>query len=184
MDAAASLIKRADPAALAMKYELPLSDDPNKFLAAVARKRGRLKRGGVADVTKASIDVLRDFAKGEVKFFVRPPAKEASVNNAEIVSQPRRRSTRRRWTLRSYRETTTWTWTPLRWTRGSRGDGRRRGNWSRPVRRRGAGLRRDGLSVLGGVFYVFFGAHSRRWRGGWDITESRIVDAAARPADG
>ena len=87
VDAAASLIKRADPAALAMKYELPLSDDPNKFLAAVARKRGRLKRGGVADVTKASIDVLRDFAKGEVKFFVRPPAKEASVNNAEIVSQ-------------------------------------------------------------------------------------------------
>ena len=87
VDAAASLIKRADPAALAMKYELPLSEDPNKFLAAVARKRGRLKRGGVADVTKAAIDVLRDFAKGEVKFFVRPPAKEASVDNAEIVSQ-------------------------------------------------------------------------------------------------
>merc|ERR1719258_442632 len=61
VDAAASLIKRADPAALAMKYELPLSDDPNKFLAAVARKRGRLKRGGVADVTKAAIDVLVDF---------------------------------------------------------------------------------------------------------------------------
>ena len=38
VDAAASLIKRADPAALAMKYELPLSEDPNKFLAAVARK--------------------------------------------------------------------------------------------------------------------------------------------------
>ena len=38
-------------------------------------------------MTKASIDVLRDFAKGEVKFFVRPPAKEASVNNAEIVAQ-------------------------------------------------------------------------------------------------
>merc|ERR1719258_927973 len=85
----ASLLVRGcvDPAALAMKYELPLSEDPNKFLAAVARKRGRLKRGGVADVTKASIDVLRDFAKGEVKFFVWPPAKEASVNNAEIVAQ-------------------------------------------------------------------------------------------------
>ena len=40
----------------------------------------------VPDVTKAAIAVLRDFAKGDVKFFVQPPAKEASVNNAEIVT--------------------------------------------------------------------------------------------------
>ena len=72
VDAASSLIGRVDPAALAM--------------AVVARKRGQLKRGGVPDVTKAAIAVLRDFAKGDVKFFVQPPAKEASVNNAEIVT--------------------------------------------------------------------------------------------------
>lgn len=86
VDAASSLIGRADPAALAMRYELPLNEDPSRFLAAVARKRGQLKRGGVPDVTKAAIAVLRDFAKGDVKFFVQPPAKEASVNNAEIVT--------------------------------------------------------------------------------------------------
>ena len=91
-------------------------------------------------MTKASIDVLRDFAKGEVKFFVRPPAKEASVNNAEIVAQLSAPSTRRRWTLRSYRTTTGWTWTPWRWNRGTDAmDADEAPQLAASVRRRGGG---------------------------------------------
>ncbi|EGB09104.1 hypothetical protein AURANDRAFT_11767, partial [Aureococcus anophagefferens] len=71
--AACALIKRADPAALAMRYDLPAFDDPQRFLAAVAKKTGRLKRGGVPDFDKAATEVLRDFARGDVKFYTAPP---------------------------------------------------------------------------------------------------------------
>ncbi|KAH8045841.1 guanine nucleotide-binding protein [Aureococcus anophagefferens] len=80
--AACALIKRADPAALAMRYDLPAFDDPQRFLAAVAKKTGRLKRGGVPDFDKAATEVLRDFARGDVKFYTAPPAKAASASDA------------------------------------------------------------------------------------------------------
>ena len=74
--AACALLKRADPTALAMRYDLPQLDDPTKFLAAVAKKTGKLKRGGVPDFDKAATEVLRDFARGDVKFYTAPPAKK------------------------------------------------------------------------------------------------------------
>ena len=83
--AAEALIKRADPAALAMRYALPVHGDAERFLAAVARKRGRLRRGGLPDVSAAAADVLRDFARGDVKFYVAPPARPAASGAVEIV---------------------------------------------------------------------------------------------------
>ena len=48
----------------------------------VAKKTGRLKRGGVPDFDKAATEVLRDFARGDVKFYTAPPAKAASASDA------------------------------------------------------------------------------------------------------
>ena len=186
VDAAASLIKRADPAALAMKYELPLSEDPNKFLAAVARKRGRLKRGGVADVTKASIDVLRDFAKGEVKFFVRPPAKEASVNNAEIVSQLSEAfdPTKMDAAVLQGNDDMDMDAVALDSQGPDAMDADEAPQLSRPVRRRGAGLHAtDPARVTAeGVFYIAVWG-SRRWRIGGATPPERTRHRRSAAAD-
>ena len=100
-------------------------------------------------MTKASIDVLRDFAKGEVKFFVRPPAKQEAVNNAEIVSQLSEAFDPTKMDADVLQGNDDMDMDAVALDAGSGGDGRRRGasTGDRPSARRGIRLR-DGLSVL------------------------------------
>lgn len=73
--AASQLVKRAAPQALMLKYSVPaFGDDPRTFLVHVARSRGKLKKGGVPDLDAAAREVIKDFAKGHLKFYVEPPA--------------------------------------------------------------------------------------------------------------
>ncbi|KAJ1457158.1 P-loop containing nucleoside triphosphate hydrolase protein [Pelagophyceae sp. CCMP2097] len=91
--AVAQLLEVADHDTLMVKYEIGRfasadGSTAQRFLAAVARKRGKLKRGGVPDVEAAARDVIRDFARGDVKFYTAAP--EFSVSDAskqDIVQQ-------------------------------------------------------------------------------------------------
>lgn len=81
---AGELIRRAAPHALMFRYNLPAYDptDPLAFLAHVARARGKLTKGGLPDRDAAARLILNDFAKGHLNFYVEPPKKTISADDA------------------------------------------------------------------------------------------------------
>ena len=74
-----AMLKRCDPADLMMLYALPRFDagDVQAFLALLARKLGKLLKGGVPDRTAAARVLLRDWNTGKVPFYTKPPQSEA-----------------------------------------------------------------------------------------------------------
>jgi hypothetical protein len=50
-----------------------------EFLAHVAHKVGKLKKGGVPDYRAAAVTVLRDWQSGKIKFFTLPPERTEKV---------------------------------------------------------------------------------------------------------
>ncbi|CAM9410696.1 unnamed protein product [Ectocarpus sp. 12 AP-2014] len=74
--AVAAVLKRCAPAQLMQQvYSIPRfdPDDAFAFLSLVARKIGKLKKGGVPDRVQAAKVVLRDWNTGRVPFFTVPP---------------------------------------------------------------------------------------------------------------
>ena len=52
------------------------NDDPIEFLSILARKGGRLLKGGEADVDGVAKMVLNDFLRGKIPWFSPPPRRE------------------------------------------------------------------------------------------------------------
>ena len=64
--------------------------DCSEFLALVAARMGKLKRGGIPDREKAARILLGDWNSGKIKYFTHPPEQERPIESnlgAEIVSQ-------------------------------------------------------------------------------------------------
>jgi len=58
----------------------------NEFLVNLARQRGKLKKGGVADLEAVSKIVLKDWNNGKIPYYVQPP-KDERMLGASIVSK-------------------------------------------------------------------------------------------------
>eukprot|EP00455_Lapot_gusevi_P020310 TRINITY_DN2157_c0_g1_i3.p1 TRINITY_DN2157_c0_g1~~TRINITY_DN2157_c0_g1_i3.p1 ORF type:complete len:545 (+),score=127.94 TRINITY_DN2157_c0_g1_i3:66-1637(+) len=67
-------------------YKLPLVSTPEAFLLAVAQAKGKLQKGGVADVESAARAVLQDWNNGKIPFYTRPPHVAAPTETAQVVS--------------------------------------------------------------------------------------------------
>lgn len=69
------LIKRCSRASLMMTYAIPAFPEGNAemFLAMVAKKLGKVKKGGVPDKVMAARAVLRDWNSGKIAYFTPPP---------------------------------------------------------------------------------------------------------------
>ena len=52
-----------------LQYGLPNYKDENEFLALLAKRQGRLRKGGLPDVKKAALTLLQDWNryKGKIK---------------------------------------------------------------------------------------------------------------------
>jgi len=89
--AVAALLKRCDPQDLMMIYALPRFDpaDVQGFLALLARKMGKLLRGGVPDRNAAARVLLRDWNTGKVPFYTKPPSLPSSSveEEAQLVGR-------------------------------------------------------------------------------------------------
>jgi nuclear GTP-binding protein len=75
----AAVLKRTQTKHIERTYELKYSeynDDPIEFLSILARKGGRLLKGGEADVDGVAKMVLNDFLRGKIPWFTPPPKKE------------------------------------------------------------------------------------------------------------
>eukprot|EP00903_Cladosiphon_okamuranus_P013622 g12686.t1 len=77
--AVAAVLKRCAPEQLMQVYSIQRFDpnDALAFLSLVARKIGKLRKGGVPDRVQAAKVVLRDWNTGRVPFFTLPPEDES-----------------------------------------------------------------------------------------------------------
>lgn len=68
-----AVLKRVQPKHLERTYGVKGSDDPLEFLAVLARKGGRLLRGGEPDLDGVAKMVINDFLRGKIPWFTPPP---------------------------------------------------------------------------------------------------------------
>mmetsp|Transcript_20376 Transcript_20376/g.37874 ORF Transcript_20376/g.37874 Transcript_20376/m.37874 type:complete len:504 (+) Transcript_20376:167-1678(+) len=78
IDPVTRLIEKCSAEQLMILYTLPRFQTPIEFLAALARKRGKLGRGGVPDQAAAARIVLQDWNSGKIPYYVSPPAAPSS----------------------------------------------------------------------------------------------------------
>jgi len=91
-----ALLQRCSTESLMMTYSIPAfpKGDAMVFLAMIAKRNGKVLKGGIPDKVMAARAVLRDWNSGKIPFYTRPPTEEecraqkaAVVNNdAQIVS--------------------------------------------------------------------------------------------------
>lgn len=84
------LIKRCSRASLMMAYAIPAFPEGNAdiFLAMVAKKLGKVKKGGVPDKVMAGRTVLRDWNSGKIAYYTPPPSvdEQKAMSDSEGAS--------------------------------------------------------------------------------------------------
>uniref|UniRef100_A0A8D0HPS4 Uncharacterized protein n=1 Tax=Sphenodon punctatus TaxID=8508 RepID=A0A8D0HPS4_SPHPU len=70
-------------------YGVPDFRDTLEFLAHLARRQGKLKKGGTPDHDKAAKTVLSDWTSGKISYFTHPPETHTLPTHisAEIVAE-------------------------------------------------------------------------------------------------
>ncbi|GLB18493.1 GTPase required for pre-60S ribosomal subunit nuclear export and maturation [Aspergillus tubingensis] len=68
-----AILKRVQPKHLERTYGIKRTDDPIEFLSLLARKGGRLLRGGEPDLDGVAKMVINDFLRGKIPWFTAPP---------------------------------------------------------------------------------------------------------------
>jgi nuclear GTP-binding protein len=69
----AGILQKVDPVQLMTQYAIPDFTDLQSFLANIARRRGKLKRGGTPDLDSAAKIVLYDWVTGKIPYSTLPP---------------------------------------------------------------------------------------------------------------
>ncbi|CCF57475.1 hypothetical protein KAFR_0C04840 [Kazachstania africana CBS 2517] len=70
------VLKRCQAKHLERTYEISGWKDSTEFIEMLARKQGRLLKGGEPDESGVSKQILNDFNRGKIPWFVIPPEKE------------------------------------------------------------------------------------------------------------
>merc|ERR1712200_166512 len=81
-----AILARVPRQHLMLQYKITQFKDCAEFLALLATKTGKLKKGGVPDRNKAARILLGDWNSGKIKYFTHPPEQNPQSNlGAEIV---------------------------------------------------------------------------------------------------
>ncbi|EAW25232.1 putative GTPase NOG2 [Aspergillus fischeri NRRL 181] len=78
-----AVLAKVQPKHLERTYGIKSTGDPIDFLSILARKGGRLLRGGEPDLDGVAKMVINDFLRGKIPWFT-PPPKSAGDDNAKI----------------------------------------------------------------------------------------------------
>ena len=84
-----ALLKRCSTESLMMTYSIPAfpKNDAMIFLAMVAKRNGRVLKGGIPDKVMAARGVLKDWNSGKIPFYTRPPTDEEYNSNNQLNLQ-------------------------------------------------------------------------------------------------
>lgn len=80
------LVERCNKETLMILYRVPRFATPTEFIVAVAKKRGKLSKGGVPDQKAAARLILQDLNAGKIPFYVVPPKQGRSLED-KILSR-------------------------------------------------------------------------------------------------
>jgi len=85
----AAILKRCNKHQMMLHYNVPHFTDVNEFLALLAKRLGRLKKGGIPDINKAGKTVLTDWNQGKITYYTHPPEVDSMATHvsSEIVTQ-------------------------------------------------------------------------------------------------
>lgn len=82
-----SILRRCRKEQLLKAYQVADFANVQEFLNQIAKRRGKLRKGGVVDLTAAGRIVLQDWNNGKVPYYTLPPKEEKSQCASEIVAQ-------------------------------------------------------------------------------------------------
>ncbi|XP_067683013.1 guanine nucleotide-binding protein-like 3 homolog [Haliotis asinina] len=84
-----AILKRCSKQQLMLHYNLPDYNGAGEFLSLLARRRGKLKKGGVPDVEKAARSVIQDWTTGKITYYTHPPEQTSLPTHlsAELVQE-------------------------------------------------------------------------------------------------
>ena len=82
-----AILRRADRRQLMLHYKLPTFTTTAEFLLLLARRQGKLRKGGIPDSAAAARLVLQDWNTGRIKYYTQPPESAAAPEHAAIVAQ-------------------------------------------------------------------------------------------------
>ena len=80
-----AVLKRVKPKHIERTYAVKGYANATEFLDLLARKGGRLLRGGEADLDGVAKMVINDFLRGKVPWFTDPPSAEGTEGKSETV---------------------------------------------------------------------------------------------------
>lgn len=80
----AAVLKKTKPQHIQRTYDIGAFETATQFLELLARKGGRLLKGGEADVDGAAKMVLNDFVRGKLPWFTPPPVVEGQEGGKGI----------------------------------------------------------------------------------------------------
>lgn len=79
----AAVMNKTKPQHIERTYNVRGYNTPTEFLELLARKGGRLLKGGEADVDAAAKMVLNDFLRGKIPWYTPPPVVEGETKGIE-----------------------------------------------------------------------------------------------------
>ena len=84
-----AILQRCPKEQMCLQYSIASYDTIHEFLAYVAKKIGKLSKGGVPNSNMAARLVLNDWNNGKIKYFTHPPETETKSTHvsAEIVTE-------------------------------------------------------------------------------------------------
>ncbi|XP_034023174.1 guanine nucleotide-binding protein-like 3-like protein [Thalassophryne amazonica] len=84
-----AILRRCSKAQIMEHYKVPDFHSALEFLALLARRQGKLRKGGLPDTDKAAKSVLMDWTGGRISYFTHPPETHSLPTHisAEIVSE-------------------------------------------------------------------------------------------------
>ncbi|KAL9104719.1 MAG: hypothetical protein Q9187_008870 [Circinaria calcarea] len=80
----AAVLSKTKPQHIERTYDIKGYSDSTEFLELLARKGGRLLKGGEADVDGVAKMVLNDFLRGKIPWFTPPPVVEGEVGGKGV----------------------------------------------------------------------------------------------------
>ncbi|XP_053724402.1 guanine nucleotide-binding protein-like 3-like protein [Synchiropus splendidus] len=84
-----AILRRCNKAQIMDHYGVPDFHTAPEFLALLARRQGKLRKGGLPDTDKAAKSVLMDWTGGRISYFTHPPETHTLPTHvsAEIVTE-------------------------------------------------------------------------------------------------
>lgn len=82
-----AILRRCSKETLMMHYNIPEFKSCDQFLALVARKLGRLKKGARPDVNAAAKYILHDWNSGRLRYYTHPPETTKPTDQFHVSSE-------------------------------------------------------------------------------------------------